>query len=230
MERIALLADIHGNSTALKAVLKDCRQNHIQKFILLGDRFTKGPDPAGVFRQLQRLPTLAAVAGNTDDWLLAAGGLTARQAALTAFTRKELPEPALTYLASLRRSLLLEREGFRIFLSHYPQLPPFSETPDLLICGHTHIPSLFTWENTLSCNPGSIGAPYDRDPRSSYGILTLSAQPGFEIRRISYDTLEELRLAQQKAIPFFSLYEPSIQYGIRSNTPPQATFIKPEAP
>ena len=163
MERIALLADIHGNSTALKAVLKDCRQNHIQKFILLGDLFTKGPDPAGVFRQLQRLPTLAAVAGNTDDWLLAAGGLTARQAALTAF-------------------------------------------------------------------PGSIGAPYDRDPRSSYGILTLSAQPGFEIRRISYDTLEELRLAQQKAIPFFSLYEPSIQYGIRSNTPPQATFIKPEAP
>ena len=163
MERIALLADIHGNSTALKAVLKDCRQNHIQKFILLGDLFTKGPDPAGVFRQLQRLPTLAAVAGNTDDWLLAAGGLTARQAALTAFT-------------------------------------------------------------------GSIGAPYDRDPRSSYGILTLSAQPGFEIRRISYDTLEELRLAQQKAIPFFSLYEPSIQYGIRSNTPPQATFIKPEAP
>ena len=95
MERIALLADIHGNSTALKAVLKDCRQNHIQKFILLGDLFTKGPDPAGVFRQLQRLPTLAAVAGNTDDWLLAAGGLTARQAALTAFTRKELPEPAL---------------------------------------------------------------------------------------------------------------------------------------
>jgi len=100
----------------------------------------------------------------------------------------------------------------------------------LLICGHTHIPSLFAWENTLSCNPGSIGAPYDGDPRSSYGILTLSAQPDFEIRRISYDTLEELRLAQQKAIPFFSLYEPSILYGIRSNTPPHATFIKPEAP
>ena len=174
--------------------------------------------------------TLPVFAGNTDDWLLAAGGLTARQAALTAFTRKELPEPALTYLASLRRSLLLEREGFRIFLSHYPQLPPFSESPDLLICGHTHIPSLFAWENTLSCNPGSIGAPYDGDPRSSYGILTLSAQPDFEIRRISYDTLEELRLAQQKAIPFFSLYEPSILYGIRSNTPPHATFIKPEAP
>ena len=51
MERIALLADIHGNSTALKAVLKDCRQNHIQKFILLGDLFTKGPDPAGVCRK-----------------------------------------------------------------------------------------------------------------------------------------------------------------------------------
>ena len=145
---------------------------------------------------------------------------------MSAKVKDKIKDPGIGSVTSLLYNL----DIFRIFLSHYPQLPPFSESPDLLICGHTHIPSLFTWENTLSCNPGSIGAPYDRDPRSSYGILTLSAQPGFEIRRISYDTLEELRLAQQKAIPFFSLYEPSIQYGIRSNTPPQATFIKPEAP
>ena len=45
LERIAVIADVHGNIPALEAVLKDIEQRGIKRIICLGDTIGKGPNP-----------------------------------------------------------------------------------------------------------------------------------------------------------------------------------------
>lgn len=71
MSRIALLADVHGNSIALDAVLKDIEQNgSVDAYWLLGDYAAIGFDPVGVLERLERLPNYRAICGNTELYLL----------------------------------------------------------------------------------------------------------------------------------------------------------------
>jgi putative phosphoesterase len=67
--RIALLADIHGNTIALDAVLKDIEaQGGVDGYWLLGDYSANGFDPAGVLDRLMALPNAAAIYGNADRY------------------------------------------------------------------------------------------------------------------------------------------------------------------
>ena len=69
--RIALLADIHGNSMALEAVLEDItRKGGADAYWILGDLVALGPDPNGVMQQLMRLPELRVIRGNTDRFVV----------------------------------------------------------------------------------------------------------------------------------------------------------------
>jgi len=43
MERVAVISDIHGNLTALDAVLAHIRANQISAIVCLGDLVGKGP-------------------------------------------------------------------------------------------------------------------------------------------------------------------------------------------
>ena len=67
--KIALLADIHGNSIALERVLADIdRQGGADAFWVLGDLVALGPDPVGVLRRVTTLPGLRVIRGNTDRY------------------------------------------------------------------------------------------------------------------------------------------------------------------
>lgn len=78
--RIALLADIHGNSTALRAVLADIEgQGGVDQHLILGDLVAIGPDPIGVLELLSGLPSARFVRGNTDRYVTL-GGLPAPSA------------------------------------------------------------------------------------------------------------------------------------------------------
>ena len=45
MDRIALIADVHANLTALKAVLEDIEKRNISKIYCLGDIVSKSVNP-----------------------------------------------------------------------------------------------------------------------------------------------------------------------------------------
>ncbi len=69
--RIVLLADIHGNSIALDAVLADIQaQGDVDAYWILGDLVAIGHDPAGVIDRLYRLPEAHFVRGNTDRYVV----------------------------------------------------------------------------------------------------------------------------------------------------------------
>lgn len=70
MKRIAILADIHGNSIALQAVLEDIQQQGgVDAYWILGDLAAIGHDPVRVLESLNQLPGVAFVRGNTETYL-----------------------------------------------------------------------------------------------------------------------------------------------------------------
>ena len=70
MTRVALLADIHGNSPALRAVLEDVKRAGCTRLFVLGD-IINGHDPAGCVNLLQSgSGSIQALRGNAEDYLL----------------------------------------------------------------------------------------------------------------------------------------------------------------
>jgi putative phosphoesterase len=68
--RIALLADIHGHSIALQAVLDDIQaRGGVDGYWVLGDSCAIGYDPIGVLEHLSKLPNLIAIKGNADRYV-----------------------------------------------------------------------------------------------------------------------------------------------------------------
>ncbi len=67
--RIALLSDIHGNTLALDAVLKDIEaQGGVDTYWMLGDFSSLGYDPVGVLERVTKLPNASFLRGNHDRY------------------------------------------------------------------------------------------------------------------------------------------------------------------
>ena len=68
--RIAILSDIHGDTTALEVVIADARAQGATEYWLLGDILLPGPGREDLFELLDAIPITAAVRGNWDDCVL----------------------------------------------------------------------------------------------------------------------------------------------------------------
>ncbi|HVU96305.1 MAG TPA: metallophosphoesterase family protein [Puia sp.] len=69
--RIALLADIHGNTIALDAVLTDIQnRGGVDGYWIMGDFVALGPDPVGVLERISKLKDLRVIRGNTDRYVV----------------------------------------------------------------------------------------------------------------------------------------------------------------
>lgn len=66
MSRTLFVGDVHGCAEELAALLERAAPTRV---VLVGDLFTKGPDPRGVWALVQRYGA-EAVLGNHDDWVL----------------------------------------------------------------------------------------------------------------------------------------------------------------
>jgi len=68
--KAAILADIHGNSIALKKVLEDIQSiGGVDEYWFLGDYVAIGHDPIGVLEQISNLPSARFIQGNTDRYI-----------------------------------------------------------------------------------------------------------------------------------------------------------------
>jgi predicted phosphodiesterase len=68
--RLGVIADIHGNDVALRAVVKDAEFLAVDRWWALGDLVLFGPRPAEVLEILQALPGIGMLRGNTDRYVL----------------------------------------------------------------------------------------------------------------------------------------------------------------
>ena len=69
MTKIAVLSDIHGNTTALEAVLADAQKSEVDEYWLLGDILMPGTGRKNILRILDTLPITLRVLGNWEESL-----------------------------------------------------------------------------------------------------------------------------------------------------------------
>lgn len=217
MRTLAILADIHGNRIALQAVLNDLeRRGGADHMIVLGDLAVFGPDPGGVLTLLQAHEPIFHVCGNTDRYLVEEryptipGDESWRSQVLASFpwTASQLGQAGLNFLAQLlRRQFLNFTEEHPLLAVHgSPRSDEENIDPDtpevelkrmlrdglaynLLLCAHTHVPLDRIVAEKRVVNVGSVGLPFDGDPRASYALIHLvpGGEYRVEFRRVAYE-------------------------------------------
>jgi diadenosine tetraphosphatase ApaH/serine/threonine PP2A family protein phosphatase len=155
--RYAILADIHGNLAAFKAVLQDIEERGgVEEIWCLGDIVGYGPDPSECISLLRRYPHLC-VAGN-HDWAaigrVSISDFNPDAAEACRWTARQLSSEEVKYLDNL--PLILNRDDFTL-VHGSPREPiweyvlstssaqenlHYFQTMFCLI-GHSHVPLVF---------------------------------------------------------------------------------------
>jgi putative phosphoesterase len=214
--RIALVSDIHGNLTALDAVIADLERVEPDLVVLGGDLAVGGPRPAAVIDRVRELGW-PSVLGNSDEvlWNLAAAPLPApvRESVELQVhaTRALLGEESIEWLRTLPR----EWKGEGVGLVHavpgnlWTVVPVDADDATLAttfgtlgaaiaVYGHIHHAYIRPLPGLIVANTGSVGAPFDGDIRASY-LLIEDGTP--QPRRVEYDLEGELALLVASGYP-----------------------------
>lgn len=182
--KIAVLSDIHGNISALNAVIAHAENQSVDQIVNLGDICSGALWPEETADRLMAL-NLPTIRGNHERQVLSGTpdqmGLSDRRARMT------LREDQLAWLAALPETLRLSEEVLLVHGTPDSDLIYFLETvteqglrpatldevteragkadAPLILCGHTHIPRAVRLpDGRLVLNPGSVGLPaYDDD-------------------------------------------------------------------
>lgn len=199
---LALLYDVHGNLPALEAVLDDASAAGADRYLLGGDYALFGPWPAETVARLEALRGATWIRGNGERW--SADPAQAPLAPVQEAARvcaEALGEATVARLAALPAEAVLD--GIRCvhgapgsdLIGLMPE--PADDEEELLapvrerrlVAGHTHLPFERTSAGGIALlNPGSVGMPFDGDPRAAYALL--HDDGGVERRRVAYPYAE----------------------------------------
>ena len=231
--RIALLADIHGNLTALEAALAELAGERVDGFVCLGDVAIFGPQPRETLARLRGLAG-PVVMGNTDAWALDPHPHAERDAESALFNAIELwgaaqlDETDRAYLRTFRPTITVDLGAGRTLLAYHGSPRSFHDpilatTPDddlagflgearatILAGGHTHMPFVRRFEQSLVLNPGSVGLPFEQlpggksrnPPWAEYALLAVDGDGvRVELRRTPVDLAKVRSAVQASGMP-----------------------------
>ena len=88
------------------------------------------------------------------------------------------------------------REGFHLDLADAETSEIIgSETASVVVCAHTHKAGGRRVQGRRIVNVGSVGAPFNRDPRAQYGLFELATDGTWAVRlkAVEYDRTMALR-------------------------------------
>jgi len=224
----AFLSDIHGNLPALEAALTDARACGAEKIYCAGDITGYGPFPTEVCHLLAE-KQITAIVGNYDAKALEAlkrpadfrSSMKPGKWKILEWTCAHLDGEAQRFLSGLpavHRERLAEK--FDLLMVHgsplsaedaiYPSITTYGlknklvgERPDILVCGHTHIPFVKRVAGIIVVNCGSAGHPVDGDPRPAYALVkVLEGKPlSGRIIRFDYPKEEVVRTIERSSLP-----------------------------
>lgn len=163
--RTLIVADIHGNSTALEAVFATREAQTCQRVISLGDQVNFGPQPREVIRRLRDVDALMLL-GNHEHRLLHMDSpeFAAYNWALLRWTHAQLQGEDVNFPIDRREGCVLYTHGTPGDPFHLVQEEELSPVLDALpdgvthlFSGHNHKPWLVRHGSKIACNPGSLG-------------------------------------------------------------------------
>lgn len=223
---IAFLSDVHGNMPALRAAVASATACGAERIVCSGDMTGYGPFPDDVcnFLQDRQIPALI---GNYDRKVLAVGTdlksvpRKSKKRKILLWTVRHLSHQALAYLSALPDQIEMQLcSGHQLIVVHgsplspddviYPSItrPVLASKlgnlkPDLLVCGHTHIPFVRRIGGALVVNCGSAGQPVDGDPRPSFALVSAEegALPRGRIIRFDYERQQTIAALAKSSLP-----------------------------
>ncbi|CAB4920184.1 unannotated protein [freshwater metagenome] len=208
-----LLYDVHGNLPALEAVLADAGRLGVQRWVLGGDYALFGGWPVETLERLRELPDATWIRGNGERWTAAPGTAPDDPVVQGAIehTAAQLGAADVAALAALPTSAPVP--GGRAWHASPASdvdgfLPdPAPEDASLLdgvadqrlVVGHTHLPfhRIAEPSGIELLNPGSVGMPFDGNPRAAWA--TLHEDGRVELRRVRYDHASAARRVREAA-------------------------------
>jgi putative phosphoesterase len=209
--KLAFISDIHGNATALDAVLKDIEGREVDKLIVLGDLCFRGPEPQRSIELVRALNT-DVIKGNADEWVVrgiregevpdeAVGTMTDER----NWTYQKINLDNVKYLENLPKELKLECNKIKIHAFHatpnslFEVVQPFASDEELqekimhkkaniYVYGHIHKPYIRYINGKCVINTGSVGLPFDGLNKASYMVLDINDNSyQTSIVRVNYD-------------------------------------------
>ena len=222
--RIAVVTDIHGNWTALEAVLADLAEMSPDLILHGGDLVDGGSSPVAVADCVRDLEWLG-VLGNGDEMLARpesldefASGIESARVVMGGGSgdggghRAALGDERIKWLGAMPR--LLERSpiglvhaspesvwrapGRRRAIASWQSVYGSVGQP-VVVYGHLHRPFVRRLAGSMIVvNAGSVGLPYDGDPRASYVLLD---EREVSIRRVEYEVESEIRAMEDCGMP-----------------------------
>lgn len=185
--RVAVIADIHGNLTALDAILADLAGAGVDRVVCLGDVAAIGPQPHEVIGRLRDLGC-PVVLGNTDAAFVrpvramrpvSIDEEGRRYAEIEEWGATQITLEDRAYLRTFQPTLNLRLGDEETLLCFHgsPRRNTDSivtATPDIVLDqmlagysatvlagGHTHAPFIRRYRQALFLNPGSVGLPHE---------------------------------------------------------------------
>lgn len=179
-KQIAVLSDIHGNSLALKAVLKDINKRKIQSIFNLGDSLYGPLDPIETAEILIEL-NIPSICGNEDRILVVHSNEDFKNNPSLLYVLDLIDSKILKWIKKQKK--IIEYDDIVLFhgnpkndseyfiekitengikiknnLELEAQISGFNQ--EIILCGHSHIPrSIYLQNGKLIINPGSVGLP-----------------------------------------------------------------------
>jgi predicted phosphodiesterase len=225
--RVAVISDLHGNTVALEAVLRDIEKHGVDATICCGDLVAFGPRPAETLDLLDSVSTIQLIRGNTERWLeLVQEGrkpygekIIGKIEPCLQWTLEKLGSRIEPFLAACPPTLDIGFEGLRAYVRHagydsdvqgiLPEtdLGPLAdlleeEKCDIFLCGHTHRPFVRKAGRTTFVNAGSTGLPFDGTPRPSWALLEIENKKlKARILRVDYKMDEAIEQLEQCGMP-----------------------------
>jgi len=205
--RIALFSDVHGNLTALRAVLAAIEAHRpVQMIVAAGDHSLIGPRPAETWDALYEAGCVC-IYGNEDDALFhdALRGVPDKWAATyttkRAFSRADLGPERLAAMRAMPRSLRLSpASGQDVLIVHANIHGPYGwafnagssdatlqrlyggANARVICCGHYHEAAVRAWEDAgehvTLVNVASVSLPLDGQPLAGLTLLDWNGDSG----------------------------------------------------
>lgn len=159
---------------------------------------------------------------------------TAGRDATFLWTTERLSYADYTYLRDLPTELALKIDGFGTLRAFHAapgddEFGFFPDTPDavmseklagsparLVMVGHTHVAMDRQGETWRVLNPGSVGAPFDEDPRAAYAVLDFDDAGTLTLdrRRVPYDIERAVEQLHALGQPIARLQEARLRTGM----------------
>jgi predicted phosphodiesterase len=215
-ERLAVLADVHGNEVALRAVLAEVDRLGVDGIVVAGDVSGFGAAPHTV-TDLLRERGARMIRGNHEADYVAPYGTpsmpeswtTSPRASTLRWNMELLGPERRAFLAGLPDRLALDDETLVVHGSpRHVRDAVTAKTPvdeleamyqgescRLAFCGHSHRPVIRDTPSRRLVNVGSVGLSLGGDNRASYAVIERSGSAGWEVdlRRLEYDVEAAIR-------------------------------------